>query len=151
MEGGFLREIARFDRPPTGMRLAAHPCAMKSAPGSIDTSNVLSVCRVDGQLDHLLLREMLGYFLDENNRRMRICAAAVVSGDRESLRNVAHAIRGSAAIFGAGRLHDLAWALEQDAGVDTALALQQSVDAMRAEYEIVVAALRHAHPEAWAD
>lgn len=122
---------------------------MDSTPGSIDTRNLLTVCQAGNTVDHALLREMLGYFIDENERRMVSSQEAVVSGNRESLRHLAHAIRGSAAMLGAGRLHDLAWSLEMDADSSTLPALARAVNKLRLELDAVVASLRRAHPEAW--
>jgi HPt (histidine-containing phosphotransfer) domain-containing protein len=122
---------------------------MDSAPGSIDTRNIMTVCRAGDALDRGLLREMLGYFIDENERRMTTSQHAVVRGDRESLRHLAHAIRGSATLVGAGRLHDLAWALEMDATDSELQLLARAVGKLRIELDAVVAALHKAHPEAW--
>jgi HPt (histidine-containing phosphotransfer) domain-containing protein len=122
---------------------------MDSAPGSIDTRNILAVCHAAGELDYALLREMLGYFVDENERRIISAQHAVVSGDRESLRQLAHAMRGSAAMLGAGHLHDLAWSLEMDAGGTDLQALARAVNKIRLELDAVIAALHRAHPEAW--
>lgn len=122
---------------------------MQSAPGSIDTSNIVSVCFADGRLDRDLLKEMLGYFLDENRRRMLALVEAVRDGDRETLGNVAHALRGSAAMFGAGHLHDLGWALEDDAATGSDEGLRRAVEALVTEFTSVMDALREAHPDAW--
>ena len=121
---------------------------MESSPGSIDTSSILAVCKTAGQLDHDLLREMLGYFVDENERRIVSSQRAVVDGDRELLRQLAHAMRGSAAMIGAGRLHDLAWSLEMDAASSDLQTLARLVNQVRVELDAVIAALRRAHPEA---
>lgn len=124
---------------------------MDSSPGSIDTSNILSVCLTGDTLDRALLREMLDYFIHENERRMVTSQQALDTANRESLRQVAHAVRGSAAMLGAGRLHDLAWALEMDALNSELSALARAVAAIRIELEAVIASLHKAHPEAWAE
>jgi HPt (histidine-containing phosphotransfer) domain-containing protein len=124
---------------------------MNWAPGSIDTRNIVSVCQSGDTLDYALLREMLGYFIDENERRMRTSQQAVVTGDRQSLRQLAHAMRGSAAMLGAGRLHDLAWSLEMDALGSDLPDLARAVHKLRVELDAVVAALRRAHPEVLVD
>ena len=134
-----------------GMSLAAQPFAMDSYPGSIDTRDLVSVCRVGEGLDRALLREMLGYFIDENQRRMARSAEAVETGNRETLRQVAHAVRGSAAMLRAGRLHDLAWGLELDAVTSDIPQLRLSLDALRTELDAVVTSLYRVHPEAWND
>jgi HPt (histidine-containing phosphotransfer) domain-containing protein len=121
---------------------------MRTTPGSIDTSNIVDVCRADRGVDLILLREMLGYFVDENRRRMQQAAVAAAAGDREALRQLAHAVRGSASMIGAGHLHDLATALERDAEEAHADALNSAVSAMSAEFLAVHQALRAMHPEA---
>lgn len=141
------RALQRMYEAASGHRACSSAIPMDSAPGSVDISNILAVCRDGDLLDQELLREMLGYFIDENVRRMQASREAVVSGNRESLRQVAHAVRGSAAMLGAGRLHDLAWSLELDAFSSDPAALGASVDALHLELEAVVTALRHAHPE----
>jgi HPt (histidine-containing phosphotransfer) domain-containing protein len=122
---------------------------MDSAPGSVDTRNILSVCTSDGIVDRALLREMLDYFIDENERRIVALQEAVVSGNREALRHLAHAMRGSAAMLGAGRLHDVAWSLEMDADRTPLPLLAREINKLRVELDAVVAAIRRAHPDAW--
>jgi HPt (histidine-containing phosphotransfer) domain-containing protein len=124
---------------------------MDSAPGSIDISNIVDVCRSGESLDRALLREMLGYFIHENQRRMATSLEAVEAGNREALRQLAHAVRGSAAMLGAGRLHDLAWSLELDAASSDIADLRRSVVALRSELETVVSNLYKAYPEARGD
>jgi HPt (histidine-containing phosphotransfer) domain-containing protein len=132
-----------------GTAIAAQPLRMDSAPGSIDTRNIVSVCQSGDMIDRALLREMLGYFIDENERRMTNSQEAVVNGDREGLRQLAHAMRGSAAMLGAGHLHDLLWSLEMDAEHSELQTLARAVAKIRQELDEVVKALRKAHPEAW--
>lgn len=124
---------------------------MDSSPGSIDTRNIIAVCQSGDIVDLALLREMLGYFIDENERRMVSTQEAVVTGNREALRQLAHAMRGSAAMLGAGHLHDLAWSLEMDAETTELPMLGRAVSKLRVELDSVIAALRKAHPEAWVE
>lgn len=121
---------------------------MDSSPGSIDTRNILAVCQSGDSIDGNLLREMLGYFIDENERRVIGLQEAVVGGHREELRQLAHAMRGSAAMLGAGHLHDLAWAMEMDAETTALPVLARAVNKLRLELDAVIAAIRRAHPEA---
>jgi HPt (histidine-containing phosphotransfer) domain-containing protein len=132
------------------MSFATH-LYVKSTSGAIDTRNLLSVCQEGEILNQALLREMLGYFIDENRRRMLTMAHAVATGQRETLRQTAHAVRGSAAMLGAGRLHDLAWGVELDAEQSDMATLDQAVAKLDAEFIVVLAALHQAHPEAWLD
>ena len=131
------------------MSFATHPF-VRSSPGSIDTTNILSVCRDGEVLNRALLREILGYFIDENQRRMATLAEAVEAGQRDVIRHTAHAVTGSAAMLGAGRLHDLAWSLEMDAA-DGLSTLRIAVNTLHAELDAVVASLHAAHPEAWTE
>jgi HPt (histidine-containing phosphotransfer) domain-containing protein len=124
---------------------------METAPGSIDTRDVVSVCRIGGVLNHGLLREILGYFITENERRIAGFAPALTGGHRATVRELAHAVRGSAAMLGAGRLHDLAWTMELDADAGDVRDLGCSLEAIRGEFAAVKAALHHAHPEAVAE
>jgi HPt (histidine-containing phosphotransfer) domain-containing protein len=124
---------------------------MHSFPGSIDTRNLLSVCQNGDSLNRGLLREMLDYFIQENERRLVSSKEAVETANRESLRQVAHALRGSAAMLGAGRLHDIAWGLEMDALTSELAALGDAVKALGEELDAVIASLRQAHPEAWSE
>jgi HPt (histidine-containing phosphotransfer) domain-containing protein len=124
---------------------------MRSSPGSIDTRNILSVCQNGDTLDRALLREMLDHFIHENERRMETSLQALTAVNRESLRQMAHAVRGSAAMIGAGRLHDLAWALEMDASTSEPPALGDAVKALRTEFQAVIDSLHKAHPEAWSE
>ena len=138
------------------LQLGGHaPCTaatgMRSTPGSIDTSNIVHVCHAEHGIDQALLREMLGYFIDENQRRMDKAAAAIAVDDREALRQIAHAVRGSAAMIGAGRLHDLATSLERDAVAVPQDTLRASVMNMSLEFTAVRASLRAQHPDAVSD
>jgi HPt (histidine-containing phosphotransfer) domain-containing protein len=121
---------------------------METAPGSIDTRNVVSVCRIGGVLNHGLLREILGYFITENEQRIAGFAPALTGGNRATLRELAHAVRGSAAMLGAGRLHALAWTMEMEADAAHFSDLGCSLEAIRREFAAVKAALHDAHPEA---
>lgn len=122
---------------------------MQSFPGAIDTRDLLSVCRTGDTVDRTLLREILGYFLEANAHRLTQATDAIGTGNRDALSQVAHAMRGSAAIIGAGRLHDLAWSLELDARTGDFVELHRGIDALREELGAVARALHHAHPEAW--
>jgi HPt (histidine-containing phosphotransfer) domain-containing protein len=121
---------------------------MRSHPGAIDTSNLLAVCQSGEAFDNALLRELIGHFVDQNRRRMDDAVIAVESGDRAALKELAHAVKGSAALLGAGRLHDLAYSLEFSATGSDQPALRASVATLNLEFSAVVAALQAQHPEA---
>ena len=129
---------------------ALHLCrSMNTHPGSIDTRDVVTVCRIGGILDRRLLREMIVYFIDENERRIATSAQALAAGNRRHLTDAAHALCGSAGLFGAGRLYDLARALEAAAATEDFGGLGTTLHAVHEEYRAVVTALQTAHPEAW--
>src|SRR5262245_30428785 len=116
--------------------------------GSIDTSNLLAVCQIGDSCDPGLLRELIGHFVEQNRRRMDEAVSAVDSDDRYALREIAHAVKGSAALLGAGRLHDLASSIEQGASASDQAALANDVAALNGEFSAVLAALQARHPEA---
>jgi HPt (histidine-containing phosphotransfer) domain-containing protein len=120
---------------------------VRSSPGAIDTGNLLSVCREGEVLNRTLLREMLGYFIDENRRRRATLIQAVTVGDRQLLSRTAQALRASAAMLGAGRLHDLAWGIELDSADSDLQTLQQAVARLAGEFDAVVVSLRLAHSD----
>lgn len=117
---------------------------MKSAPGTIDLTDLLYVCRRDDGIDLVLMTELLDCFVTENTRRLREIAGAVRTGNRDALRSRSQTLRASAAMLGAGRLHDLAWHLELDAATDDGAALVTRLASLQHEFEEVVAALRQA-------
>lgn len=124
---------------------------MRSEPGAIDTSDILSVCRNGGSLNRALLKEILGYFVAENRHRIEQANRAARAADRETLCQVAHAVKGSAALVGAGRLHDLARAIEYDALPGELRALSAAVAALKDEFSAVLQSLRSCHPDALSD
>jgi HPt (histidine-containing phosphotransfer) domain-containing protein len=131
-----------------GMSIAPRPC-VRSEPGGVDTSNILIVCHSRGALDLTLLKELLGYFVDGNRTRLTQAANAVQANDREALREIAHAVRGSAALFGAGRLHRLATTIERDAVAGDLDNLRTAVTTLSTEFNAVLGSLRTRHPEVW--
>jgi HPt (histidine-containing phosphotransfer) domain-containing protein len=118
-------------------------------PGAVDTSNILIVCHSRGALDVTLLKELVGYFVDGNRTRLTQAAHAVQANDRESLREIAHAVRGSAALFGAGRLHTLAATIEREAVGAELDNLRAAVTTLSNEFSAVLGSLRARHPDVW--
>lgn len=93
---------------------------------------------------------MLEHFINENQRRMVTLAEAIEAGQRHAVGETAHAVSGSAAMLGAGRLHDLAWSLEVDVE-DSVASLRSAVGILATEFEAVVASIYATHPEAWSE
>lgn len=65
--------------------------------------------------DHELLRELVGIFVADGPKRLEALRAAMTAADVQQLEQVAHSLKGSAAILGAGRLQESALALEEAA------------------------------------
>jgi HPt (histidine-containing phosphotransfer) domain-containing protein len=122
---------------------------VRSEPGAVDTSNILIVCHSGGNLNLTLLKELLGYFVDGNRTRLTQASNALQANDREALREIAHAVRGSAALFGAGRLHILATTIERDAVAGELDHLRAAVTTLSNEFSAVLGSLRARHPEVW--
>jgi HPt (histidine-containing phosphotransfer) domain-containing protein len=65
--------------------------------------------------DQRLLRELVGIFVDEGPKRLEALRAAVSAADGHQVEQIAHSLKGSASILGAGQLRDAAQALEDAA------------------------------------
>ena len=120
---------------------------MRSHPGSVDLSNLEAVCQNGGTFNAALMKELVGHFVDQNRRRLDLASAAISAGDREALRDLAHAVKGSAALLGAGRLHALAFALEHRAEPGDPGELQSAVATLNGEFSAVLHAIRQRHPD----
>jgi HPt (histidine-containing phosphotransfer) domain-containing protein len=119
---------------------------MRSHPGAIDLSNVEAVCQNGDSFNTALLRELVGHFVQQNRRRLDLASDAVDAGNREALRDLAHAVKGSAALLGAGRLHDLAFSLEHRAEPGELPELRSAVERLHREFSAVLRALLARHP-----
>jgi HPt (histidine-containing phosphotransfer) domain-containing protein len=65
--------------------------------------------------DRRLLRELVGIFVDDGPKRLEALRTAVRTVDGRQVEQIAHSLKGSASILGAGRLRDAAQALEDAA------------------------------------
>ena len=65
--------------------------------------------------DQGLLRELVGIFVDDGPKRLEALHAAMTAADVQQLEQVAHSLKGSAAILRAARLQESALALEEAA------------------------------------
>lgn len=65
--------------------------------------------------DRRLLSELVGIFVEDSPKRLQAMRAALAASDIRQLEHVAHSLKGSAAILGAGRLQSAALALEDAA------------------------------------
>jgi HPt (histidine-containing phosphotransfer) domain-containing protein len=95
--------------------------------GDFEPPDWIEQFRAEGALTEL--RELVGTFMAENERRREPLRAAAATGDLTTLARIAHATIGSAGSFGAPRLHELAVALEESAlGGATADAARLAVE-----------------------
>ena len=63
----------------------------------------------------MLLRELVGIFIEDGPKRLKALREAMTASDVQQLEQVAHSLKGSAAILGASRLQESALALEEAA------------------------------------
>ncbi|HYU77950.1 MAG TPA: Hpt domain-containing protein [Vicinamibacterales bacterium] len=86
-------------------------------------------------------------FIDDNAQRVQAASESVVRDDPAALRGAVHAIKGSAGLIGAIRLHDLAAELELALVKRRASNLPEAVEELRLEYTAVVRTLRTKYPQ----
>jgi two-component system sensor histidine kinase/response regulator len=129
------------------MRLAARDYLMRSAPGQVRLDDLRRVCRSGEQINHALMKEMLGLFIQENRRRISMALGAAETGDSVELRGAVHALKGSAALIGAEHLHDLAANLEFRVVSGTVKDAHVETRQLEDEYAAVVSTLRSIYPD----
>ena len=122
---------------------------MRWQTGAIDPSDLLAVCRAGSTINHDLLYEILGHFVRQNRDRMTQVMRALELADRVQVAQLAHAIKGSAAMVGAGYLAHLANRLELDAADGSPALLVNSVRTMQDEFAAVLQTLRTLYPAAF--
>jgi two-component system, sensor histidine kinase and response regulator len=88
-----------------------------------------------------LLRELLGIFLQDVPERLRAARDACRNGDIETLRQMAHSIKGSAGTVRAWRLYDTARELESAARADQKERCALLLRDLEAEVKNVLAAV----------
>jgi HPt (histidine-containing phosphotransfer) domain-containing protein len=115
--------------------------------GAVDLRDLFEACGTGEHDNAELLREILGHVVRQNRERLMLAQAALADPNRLELAQLAHAVKGSAALVGARQLAEIARGLEHDAGTAPAAALQQAVTAMTAEFQAVIETLRRMHPD----
>lgn len=129
------------------------PLAMPNSPlmptvsGQVRLDDLLRVCSSGGQTNHELLKEMLGLFIQENERRVHAALVAADEGNAPALRGAVHAVRGSAALIGAEHLRDLAGDCELRIVSGTIRNPQACAQQLRDEYAAVVSTLKSLYPD----
>ena len=124
---------------------------MQSQPGALDPSDLLAACRSGSTINLALLHEILGHFVRQNRARIVDARRALAVDDRSQLSQLAHAVKGSAALVGAKRLSVLAHELEVDAPVAAPSVLESQLAAVEHEFAAVVHTLSIEHPAALAE
>src|SRR5262245_59584669 len=119
---------------------------MRSHPGAVDLRNLEAVCQSGESFNTALLHELVGHFVEQNRRRLDLASQAIDAGNRVAVADLAHAVKGSAALLGAGRLHDLAFSLEHRARPGELKELRSAVARLNGEFRAVLHALRARHP-----
>jgi HPt (histidine-containing phosphotransfer) domain-containing protein len=122
---------------------------MRWQTGAIDPTDLLAICLAGSATNHDLLYEILGHFVRQNGDRMTQVMTALETADRVKVAQIAHAIKGSAAMVGAGYLAQLANRIEVDAATGSPALLVSDVSAMRDEFTAVVRTLRAQYPAAF--
>jgi HPt (histidine-containing phosphotransfer) domain-containing protein len=133
------------------MRLALRLDAMRSTSGTVRLDDLVRVCRKGEQINHSLVKEMLGLFIQENRRRIHTAIGAAASGNSLELRGAVHALKGSAALIGAEHLRDLAGDLEFRVVSGTLHDAHTEARRLQDEYTAVVSTLRSIYPDLTAD
>src|SRR5262245_47801181 len=88
---------------------------MQWRPGAVNPSDLIASCSAGGDVSQTLLNEILGHFVRQNRDRLDAGLRALEAADRVKVAEIAHAIKGSAAMIGAGYLSHLAYQVELDA------------------------------------
>jgi len=81
--------------------------------------------------DYQVMREVIGLFLADVPRRLASLEQAVAGGDKDAIREQAHALKGAAGTVGADALGQAACALEQNASSADAPAREVALDGVR--------------------
>jgi HPt (histidine-containing phosphotransfer) domain-containing protein len=120
---------------------------MSAAPGQVRLDDLLRVCSSGGQINVDLLKEMLGLFIQENERRIHAALVAAEHGDAPALRGAVHAVKGSAALIGAEHLCDIAGDCELRIISGTIRNPQAYARQLSDEYTAVVSTLKSLYPD----
>jgi HPt (histidine-containing phosphotransfer) domain-containing protein len=144
---GFPNKIVGRAGRATGTGLAELVCPMRPTPGQVRLDDLLRVCRSGQQINHALMKEMLGLFIQENRRRISAALGAAETGNSVELRGAVHALKGSAALIGAEHLRDLAANLEFRVVSGTVQDVDVATRQLQDEYAAVVSTLQSIYPD----
>lgn len=96
--------------------------------------------------DDKLIVDLVGIFVEDTPPRLEQLHLAAARGDNETASSVAHALKGSAATFGAAEFVRLCGEIEEAAGASVGEAEGHGIEGLAhrvsAEYEQVVGALQ---------
>lgn len=123
-------------RPQTAALFATPPAPSATSPMpmalDVDAINKLRDLSSDGDPD--LITEVIGLFLQEAPRRIAALRAASARGDAKELREIAHALKGSAGQLGARSVQMIAGRIEE-IGRSGAIAGAALIDGLDAELQ----------------
>jgi HPt (histidine-containing phosphotransfer) domain-containing protein len=110
-------------------------------------NSILDLARLEEAFedDTAGIAELLDMALETGAKHTRALEDAVATGDAESMRRAAHAIKGSSGNIGANTVMHLADELEQRARAGDLSGARERVDAIEAEYARVAEAVRAYH------
>ena len=136
-------------RPSDADEVAA---SASTTPGSADRADVIDAAVLVElqQLDRegSDIGEVVTLFARSSAERLDELRGAVAAGDSDTIRRVAHSLRGSSATFGARRVADLTLALEMTADRDDLRTAPEILVRLDGELALVRAALEAAFPAA---
>jgi hypothetical protein len=101
-----------------------------------------AITALERDLSPELMPSVVQTFLDEAAERIEAIRLAVAEGDAAAAGEQGHALKGSAATFGALALRDVAYAIERAGRGGAQDAVVQELDALRASGHAAIAALR---------
>ena len=109
-------------------------------PPPIEQASLLNLRTIGGD-DDAFVAEIVQMFREDTPPHFAELTACVAQGDAVRLAKVAHSMKGSASNFGAKHFRHLAENLEAIAKSGNLATATAAIEALRAEYERVVAAL----------
>jgi len=137
--------IDRWTRPAPANSEAGNPEDADVAGGPealpLNAQVLVTLRSLPGLSAATLLEQVIPVFLRDARTRLDELAHAVEQGDLESVRRIAHALKGSAGEVGAHPMSARCAQLEQHADTHGVERLSEVVDSLEAEFRLVEAAL----------
>ncbi len=142
---GVARPAAQKD----SLRFSATVCPTAVDPDLEDQPiDEVVLASLSAELSEELMPDVIGAFIDEAYARVASIEAAVADADCAAAAAAAHALKGSAATFGARQLRDLAMAMELAGKGGKLDALRERVAPLRGSADATLAVLQLRYPAA---